>query len=78
MLRVFCPSVGVIVINVVGNSFAQAWLSEVSSNKFYCFVDALMSYHFMIMSIPYHIDLLLIRKLYFDVSQYFVSWFLVD
>ena len=32
----------------------------------------------MVMSIPYHVDLLLIRKLYFDVSQYFVGWFLID
>ena len=30
------------------------------------------------MSIPYYVGLLLIRKLYFDVSQYFVGWFLVD
>ena len=37
-----------------------------------------MSCHFMVISIPYHVGLLLIRKLYFDVSQYFVGWFLVD
>ena len=74
----FCPSAGVTVVNVVGDSFAQAWPSEVSSNEFYCFVDTLMSCHFMVMSVPYHVGLLLIRKLYFDVSQYFVGWFLVD
>ena len=30
------------------------------------------------MSVPYYVGLLLIRELYLDVSQYFVSWFLVD
>ena len=30
------------------------------------------------MSIPYYVGLLLICELYLDVSQYFVSWFLID
>ena len=64
MLRL---GVDIIVIDIVYNGSVQSRLSEVSSNKLYCFVNTLMFCYLIVILIPYYIDSLLIRKLYFDV-----------
>ena len=64
MLRL---GVDIIVINIVYNGSAQLRLSEVSSNKLYYFIDILISCYSMVMTVPYYIDSLSIRELYFNV-----------
>ena len=78
MPRVLCFCVGIVAINVVCDGFAQFRLGKVSDYQFYCFIDALMSCHFMVVSIPYYVSSLLVRELYFDVGQYFVGQLLIN
>ena len=73
----FCFSTSVALTNVCGDILTHLWPRKVSSDEFQCFSYALVSYHFLVMSIPNNVDSLLFVELYFDVCQHGDRRFLV-
>ena len=63
----FCFSASVTLVDVCSDILTHFQPRKISYDKLQCFGNTLVSYHFLVMSIPNNIESLLFIELYFDM-----------